>query len=28
VEQLTPEVLEKIETIIDNKPAAPERWGQ
>ncbi|VUD46296.1 L-glyceraldehyde 3-phosphate reductase [Thalassocella blandensis] len=28
LEKLTPEVLEKIETIVDNKPAGPERFGQ
>lgn len=28
VEQLTPEVMEKIEQIVNNKPAAPERFGQ
>jgi voltage-dependent potassium channel beta subunit len=28
LEKLTPEVMEKIETIIENKPAAPERFGQ
>lgn len=28
VEKLTPEVMERIETIVDNKPPAPERWGQ
>lgn len=28
VPQLTPEVMEKIEAIVDNKPAAPERFGQ
>ncbi|WP_320824391.1 aldo/keto reductase [Reinekea sp.] len=25
---LTPEVMEQIETCIDNRPAAPARWGQ
>jgi aryl-alcohol dehydrogenase-like predicted oxidoreductase len=28
VDALTPEVLEKIEAIVDNKPAEPQRWGQ
>ncbi len=28
VPQLTSEVMEKIEAIVDNKPAAPERFGQ
>jgi len=28
VKQLTPEVMEKIEAIVDNKPAGPERFGQ
>jgi voltage-dependent potassium channel beta subunit len=28
VEKLTPDVMERIETILDNKPPAPERWGQ
>jgi voltage-dependent potassium channel beta subunit len=28
VEKLTPEVMEQIEAIVDNKPAAPARFGQ
>jgi aryl-alcohol dehydrogenase-like predicted oxidoreductase len=28
LEQLTPNVMEKIESIIGNKPAGPERFGQ
>jgi len=28
LEQLTPDVLEKIENIVGNKPAGPERFGQ
>jgi voltage-dependent potassium channel beta subunit len=28
LEKLTPDVMEKIETIVENKPAAPERFGQ
>ena len=28
LEKLTPEVLERIESIVDNKPAAEERFGQ
>jgi aryl-alcohol dehydrogenase-like predicted oxidoreductase len=28
VEQLTPDVMEKIEAIVDNKPAGPQRFGQ
>ncbi|EAR09181.1 potassium channel beta subunit family protein [Reinekea blandensis] len=28
VEKLTPDVMEKIEAIVANKPAAPERFGQ
>lgn len=28
VEQLTDDVMEKIESILDNKPPAPERFGQ
>ena len=28
LETLTPEVMEKIETIVGNKPAGPERFGQ
>jgi hypothetical protein len=28
IEKLTPEVIERIESIVDNKPAAAERFGQ
>ena len=28
LEKLTPEVLERIESIVDNKPATAERFGQ
>jgi voltage-dependent potassium channel beta subunit len=28
IEKLTPDVMEKIETIVDNKPAGGERFGQ
>ena len=28
LEKLTAEVMEKIETIVANKPAGPERFGQ
>lgn len=28
VEQLTPDVMQRIETIVGNKPVAPERFGQ
>ncbi len=28
VDQLTPDVIDRIEVIIDNKPAGPERFGQ
>jgi len=28
VKQLTPEVMGKIEAIVDNQPVAPERFGQ
>jgi aryl-alcohol dehydrogenase-like predicted oxidoreductase len=28
LEQLTPDVMEKIESIVGNKPAGPERFGQ
>ena len=28
IERLTPEVMDKIEAIVDNRPAAPQRFGQ
>jgi aryl-alcohol dehydrogenase-like predicted oxidoreductase len=28
LESLTPDVMDRIETIVDNKPPAPERFGQ
>lgn len=28
VKELTPEVMDRIESIVDNQPAAPERFGQ